>query len=71
MDVAAHLLDMFPGALVADIPDHRVDRMAPAGSGMVADRDLAAAGVVGNRAVVEAVDSSHPSFLVYQILLEE
>ena len=70
--MAVHPPDMFPGVAVADSPDHRAGRMTPAGAGMVADRDLAAADkVAGNRAVVEAADSSHPSFPELQTLLEE
>jgi len=68
MDVAVHPPDMFPEVVVADNPGHRIGRMALAG----ADRGLAAADkVAGNRAVVEAADSSHPSFLELQTPLEE
>lgn len=72
MDVPVRPLDMFPEVVEADIPDHRVDKMAPVEADMPVDRDLATVDKgAGSMAVVEAVDSFPPSYPGFQTLLRE
>jgi len=70
MDAPVRPLDMFPEVVEADIPDHRVDKMAPVEAGMPVDRNLAMTDMVaGSRAVVGVADSFHPSCPGFQTLL--
>ena len=71
MDAAAHLPDMFPAVVEADIPDRMVDKLVPAVAGMTADKVPVADMAAGNIAAAEVADNCRPLFLVLQIFLGE